>query len=169
MARVTVTRVDNEWVVNFPISDEDFIVLPANSTRTEPEEGVVRYGTADTYLETKASPMRSFSYTSPGMPLSFVMVKTSRGRDTTTKQREDAFQQLEEAWEGIQRRQTEEELDAAQEEARRLEAEATDESKIGEVPKGGRKLRLKKQTRRSKRNTRNNKGKKLRKLTTRRR
>jgi len=166
---VTVTKVEDEWVVNFPISDEDFIVLPADSTRTEPAPGVVRYGTADTYLETKASPMRSFSYMSPGMPLSFVMLKTSRGRDTTTKQREDAFQQLEVAWEGIQRRQIEEDLDAAQEEARRLEAEATDESGMKDVPKGGRKLRLKKQTRRSKRNTRNNKGKKSRKLTTRRR
>lgn len=170
---VTVTKVDSEWVVNFPISQEDFVILPADSTRTEPEEGIVRYGTADTYLEVDDWPMVSFSYKSPDMPVSFVMLKTSQGRDTSIRQRKDAFKQLEDAWqsavgEGQDIRRAEEEFDAAEEEMRRQEAEATDESGMKNVPKGGRKLRLKKQARRTKRNARNNKRRKSRKLTTRR-
>jgi hypothetical protein len=183
---VTVTKVDDEWVVNFPISDEDFIVLPADSERYEAVDeygrDAIRYGTADTYLQTVDDPERTFSYKTPDYAgFQGVMYKTSRGRDTTTKQRETAFQQLEAAWEsavgssedeGAEIRRAEEEFDAAQAEARRLEAEATDESGMKDVPKGGRKrktLRLKKQTRRSKRNTRNNTRRQSQKLTTRRR
>jgi hypothetical protein len=96
---VTVTRNDDGgWHVHFPVSDEEFIDLPAESTRTEPEEGVVHYGTATTYLKTDDTPIRSFSYISPGMPISYVMQKTARGRDTTNAQRNTAFEQLEAAW-----------------------------------------------------------------------
>ena len=169
MAQVTVTSVDGEWVVHFPISDEDFIVLPGDSTRTEPEEGIVQYGTADTYLKVDDVPMINFSYKRPGMPVSYVMAKSARGRDTTNRQREDAFDQLEAAWqEAVGAEEPEEE-----EEEEEFEAPPEPEDPSAEVPKGGRKkkktLRLKKKTRRTKRNARNRKQRKSRKLSTRRR
>lgn len=145
---VTVTKQNGEMVINFPVSEEDFVVLPEGSMRTV-VDGAIRYGTSDTYLEVKgAKGARRFLFKDASGE-NMVMQKTSVGRDTTSAQRDMAFDQLETAW---------------------ADAQVQAQTGVAAAAAGGsRKLRLQKQTRRAKRNTRNNKRRKLRKLTTRRR
>lgn len=142
---VTVTKQNGEMVINFPVSEEDFVVLPEGSMRTV-VDGATRYGTSDTYLEVKgAKGARRFLFKDASGE-NMVMQKTSAGRDTTSAQRDMAFDQLETAW---------------------ADAQVQAQTGVAAAAAGG--SRLKKKTRRAKRNTRNNKRRKLRKLTTRRR
>ena len=146
---VTVTKeTDGTFTVQFPTSEEDFVVLPAGSSRTEVGDAI-RYGTNDTYLEVKGTGnARTFTvHNGLGSGNLVMHYSSAKQRTTLGPERDAAFNELEAAW-----------VEAA-------EAPGDPEH----LKEGGRRSRLKKKTRRAKRNTRNHKGKKLRKLTTRRR
>ena len=145
---VTVTNeTDGTFTVQFPTSEEDFVVLPAGSSRTEVGDAI-RYGTNDTYLEVKGTGnARTFTVHNGSGSGNLVMhYSSAKQRTTLGPERDAAFNELETAW-----------------------TNAIRERQLGNSAAAAGGSRLKKKTRRAKRNTRNNKRRKLRKLTTRRR
>lgn len=139
---VTVTNVGGQWVIHFPISDEDFVVSPEGSTRKKVGDAI-RYGTDGTYLEVSGTGnARTFTVKESGQIDNFVMDwNVNKNRKTTAAEKETAFAELEAAWKNAM--------------------------ETGAAAAGGSRLNVKR--RRTQRNTRNNKRRKLRKLATRRR
>lgn len=190
---------DGRWEVTFLPGEEDEqnVILPADSWSAGVPERGIRFGNRDDYLMFGLEDGRIKLYTAED-PMAEEELYSDMGLpadDNNAGLRERIFEELSDAWaaaggplmlvegidndelaqlegeedEGAAIRQAEEEFEAAQAQAAAVVAENTDESGMANVPKGGRRSRLKKKARRTKRKTRNNKRRQLRKLATRRR